>query len=309
MASWQSFLLCTMLRLTMKRAARNGIDIAGTRARVGTPRPRVLHVPAGWKVTPLVTQGLTFETVDAIDGATLRDDVVILYLHGGGFFFGSPQTHRQLTLGMADHCDAPVYALDYRLAPEHRFPAALDDAVHAVKVIAEMFPHRRLILAGDSAGGGLALSTAIEMREQGLSPAAAVILFSPWTDLAATGPSIDTNARRCAMFTSQGIRDAAGIYLGDTDPRDARASPHYADFHNLPPLLIFAGSDEILRDDATRLADRARQQGVPVELHVVAGVPHIWPIFSRILPEGRVSLLQVRAFVRKILPRQQSAAA
>ena len=240
MASWQSFLVCTMLRLTMKRAGRHGIDVAKTRASIGTPRPRVLEVPPGWVVAPAIMNGLTFETVDRRGGAKLRDDLVVLYLHGGGYFFGSPQTHRQLSIGMARHCDAPVYSLDYRLAPEHRFPAALDDAVAAVKALAAAFPRRRLVLAGDSAGGGLALSTALALRDAGLPMPAAVIMFSPWTDLAGTGASVDANTRRCAMFTGQGIRDAAKFYLGDADPQEPRASPLYADLHNLPPLLILS---------------------------------------------------------------------
>ena len=303
MASWQSFLLCTMLRLTMKRAGRHGIDIAKTRGSIGTPRPRVLQVPAGWKVAPLSASGLTFEAVDRESGNPLRSDLMVLYLHGGGYFFGSPQTHRQLTIGMAKHCDAPVYALDYRLAPEHRFPAALDDALAAVRVLASRQPGRRLIIAGDSAGGGLALATALAMRDQGLSMPSALVLFSPWTDLAGTGASIDANTRRCAMFTGQGIRDGARIYLGDADPLDPRASPLYADLKGLPPLLIFASSDEVLRDDSTRLASKALAANVPVELHLVQGVPHVWPIFARILPEGRQSLSQVQQFVQRVAPR------
>jgi acetyl esterase/lipase len=115
----------------MKRAGRSGIDIDKTRASVGTPRPQVLKIWPGWNVGPRVVEGLTFEAYDRADLPSLRDDLVVLYLHGGGYFFGSPQTHRQLALNMAKHCDAPVFSLDYRLAPKHRFPAALDDAVAA----------------------------------------------------------------------------------------------------------------------------------------------------------------------------------
>ena len=309
MASWQSFLMCTMLRLTMKRAGRHGIDVATARASVGTPRPRVLQVPPGWKVAQVSSGGLVFETVDRDQKPALRDDLAVLYLHGGGFFFGSPQTHRQLSIGMAKHCDAPVFSLDYRLAPEHRFPAALDDAVAAYHWLQKVHPQRRIILAGDSAGGGLALSTALQLREQGQVMPAAIITFSPWTDLALTGASVDANDRRCAMFTAKGVREGAKLYLGDADAKDPRASPHYADLQKLPPLLIFASADEVLRDDSTRLAEKARAQGVPVEIHVVAGVPHIWPIFARILPEGRESLMQVKHFIERMVPKSKSAAA
>lgn len=309
MASWQSFAMCTMLRFTMKRAGRNGIDVEKSRASVGTPRPEVLHVPADWKVGPLSADGLTFETTERAEAPALRDDLAVLYLHGGGYFFGSPQTHRQLALNMARHCDAPVYSLDYRLAPEHRFPAALDDAVAAYQWLIKTLPARRVIIAGDSAGGGLALSTALELRDRGALIPAALVLFSPWTDLALTGASVDANTRRCAMFTGKGVREAAKFYLGDADPRNPRASPHYADLRGLPPLQIFASTDEVLRDDSVRLADMARQQGVTVDLRMESGVPHIWPIFARILPEGRKSLLQVKDFIARTVPRARQKAA
>ncbi len=309
MASWQAFAMCTMLRYTMKRSGKNGIDVAKARASVGTPRPEVLKIPPDWKVGPLTIEGLTFETTERAHVPALRDDVVVLYLHGGGYFFGSPQTHRQLALGMAKHCNAPVYSLDYRLAPEHPFPAALDDAMAACRWLEKTFPQRRIILAGDSAGGGLALNAALEMRDRGLALPAAVITFSPWTDLAVTGPSVEANNRKCAMFTAKGVREAARYYLGPADPRNPRCSPLYADLRGLPPQLIFASTDEVLRDDSTRFAAAAREQGVEVELHLVRGVPHIWPIFARLLPEARESLRQVQAFVSRTVPPAQSNAA
>jgi epsilon-lactone hydrolase len=309
MASWQSFAVCMMLRFTMKRAGRNGIDVAKVRSSIGKPRSRVLKIPPGWRVGPLTADGLTFEITDKATLSGLRDDLAVLYFHGGGYFFGSPQTHRQLALDMARHCDAPVFSLAYRLAPEHRFPAALDDAVAAYRWLANAFPQRRIILAGDSAGGGLALDTALEARDRGLAMPAAIITFSPWTDLTLTGPSVDSNNRSCAMFTAKGVREAAKYYLGNADPRDPRASPLYADLRGLPPHLIFASTDEVLRDDSTRFAAKAHEQGVAVELHLVPGVPHVWPIFARILPEGRESLRQVQAFVARTVPCLQSRAA
>lgn len=303
MASWQSWLMCTVLRLTMKRAGRRGINVAKTRASIGTARPRSLAVPPGWTVAPIAQDGLVLDAIDRAPPHALRDDLAILYFHGGGFFFGSPQTHRSIGLAMAKHCDAPVFSLDYRLAPEHRFPAALDDAVAAYHWLRKTHPQRHIVLAGDSAGGGLALSTALELRNHGQPMPAAIIAFSPWTDLALTGASIEANSRRCAMFTAKGVREGAGLYLGGADPQDPRASPHYAELDRLPPLLIFASADEVLRDDSTRLADKARAQGVPVEICVVAGVPHVWPIFARFLPEGRQSLLQVQDFIERMVPK------
>ena len=258
---------------------------------------------------PRVVEGLTFEAYGRADLPSLRDDLVVLYLHGGGYFFGSPQTHRQLALNMAKHCDAPVFSLDYRLAPKHRFPAALDDAIAAYQWLVKTYPKRHFIIAGDSAGGGLAINAALEARSRGLPRPAAIITFSPWTDMAVTGESVDSNNRSCAMFTAKGVREAAQYYLGNADPRDPRHSPLYADLTGLPPQLIFASTDEVLRDDSARFATKAREQGVEVELHLVRGVPHVWPIFARIVPEGRESLRQVQAFVVRTVPPAQSRAA
>ncbi len=218
MASWQAFAIRTILRFTMKRAGRSGIDIDKTRASFGTPRPQVLKIWPGWSVGPRVVEGLTFEAYDRADLPSLRDDLVVLYLHGGGYFFGSPQMHRQLALNMAKHCDAPVFSLDYRLAPMHRFPAALDDAIAAYQWLVKTYPQRHFIIAGDSAGGGLAINTALEARSHGLPRPAAVITFSPWTDMAVTGESVDSNNRSCAMLTAKGVREAG------TAPRARRAA-------------------------------------------------------------------------------------
>ena len=295
MASWQSFLLCTLMRWTIKRGATSPIDVADARRRVGQPRKRVLKAPPGVRVSAQIESGLVFERIDP---AAARDDLVVLYLHGGGYFFGSPQTHRQLTCAIAKQAQAQVWALDYRLAPENPFPAALEDAVAAYHFLAHTHPGKRILLAGDSAGGGLALATAVAVRNLGRT--AALVLFSPWTDLANTGASVQTNAKSCAMFTPRVMRDAASLYCGVRDPLDPGISPLYADLHGLPPLQIFASSDEILLDDARRLAAKATEQGCSVELHIVPGVPHVWPLFARLLPEGRTSLAQVGEFVARM---------
>jgi monoterpene epsilon-lactone hydrolase len=295
MASWQSYLLCTLMRWTIKRGAKSPIDVADARRRVGQPRKRVLKTPPSVQVSAQIESGLIFERIDV---AAARDDLLVLYLHGGGYFFGSPQTHRQLTCGIAKQARAQVWALDYRLAPESPFPAALEDAVAAFRFLAQACPGKRILLAGDSAGGGLALATAVAVRDVGRT--AALVLLSPWTDLANTGASVQTNAKSCAMFTPRVIHDAASLYCGAADPRDPGISPLYADLHGLPPMQIFASSDEILLDDARRLAAKATEQGCSVELHIVPGVPHVWPLFARVLPEGRTSLAQVGEFVARV---------
>jgi acetyl esterase/lipase len=288
-----------MLRWTMKRQARHGIDVARVRATLG-PRPGVVAVPKGWRVTPGVADGVAFERAERVEGPAMRGDLAVLYLHGGGYFFGSPRTHRQLILAMARVADAPAVALDYRLAPEHPCPAALEDALAGYRWLRRTEPGRRIVVAGDSAGGGLALALACAVRDAGLEPPVGVVAFSPWTDMAMTGASIAANAESCAMFTPGALREAIGLVLGGVSPTDQRISPLYADLAGLPPLLVFAGADELLRDDGVMLAEKARAAGGRVETHVVAGVPHVWPLFARVLPEGRESLEQVRAFLARL---------
>ncbi len=224
---------------------------------------------------------------------------VILYFHGGGYFFCSPRTHRPLTEGLAAASGLRVLSARYRLAPEHPYPAALEDAVaHYERLLACGY---RVVLAGDSAGGGLTLATLVALRERGLPQPAGAVCFSPWTDLAGTGPSLDSNDRSCAMFSGQSLRQAASIYLGEACPRTPLASPLYAELHGLPPLLLHVSDSEVLYDDSTRLAERARTAGVDVTLTVYRRQPHAWQLFSHVVPEGRASLLEAAQFARRRL--------
>jgi acetyl esterase/lipase len=294
-------LLNGFFRLTMKRHGRKPIDVERLRAMTkNTPR-RALAVPAGYKVENLLTdQGLEFDIADQAAPRTHASSTVVLYLHGGGYIFGSPKTHRQVLLAMAKAFDAPVYGLDYRLAPEHPFPAAVEDAAKAYRWLRTQFPQGSIVLAGDSAGAGLAIATAIGVRDSGLPAAKAIVAFSPYSDLAVTGESVEANAKSCAMFTPRGIREAAALYLAGANSRDPRASPLYAEFKGLPPMLLFASRHEILRDDTLRLAERAAAAGVNVELVVRDRLPHVWPVFVNILPEAREAFATVTAFARQI---------
>jgi acetyl esterase/lipase len=231
---------------------------------------------------------------------------VLLYLHGGGYFACSARTHRPFTTAFAKS-GLRVYAPDYRLAPENPFPAGLNDAVaawHAVR--AQTGAATAMVIGGDSAGGGLALATMLKLRDGGAALPAAAALFSPLTDLIGIGASRQINDRRCAMFYGSGLARATEFYLAETggDPRDALASPLYADLRGLPPLLIHVGADETLRDDSTELAARARAAGVRVELTVWPVVPHVWQMFHAFVPEGRQSLAAASAFLRRAAGEQ-----
>jgi len=300
MASWRAWILDAIFRWGMKRHGDQPIDLERSRRMMYKPPRRVLRVPIGMRVTEVVTgKGLRFDKVEKIELRAAHQPVIVYYLHGGGYFFGSPKTHRPIIVTLAKVFDGPAYALDYRLAPEHPFPAAAEDAAEAYGWLLRTHPNSRIVIAGDSAGGGLAIVTAIGARTAGLPPPVALIAFSPWCDLACTGPSIVANARSCAMFTPNAIRQAAALYLAGSNPRDPRASPLYADLTGLPPMLLFASNQESLLDDTVGLAERARAAGVEVELIRRSGLPHVWPIFVHLLPEAREAATLLSAFARR----------
>jgi acetyl esterase/lipase len=252
-------------------------------------RPEPFKVPRGIRITPERFGGVAGEWVEA--GSS---NVTLLYLHGGGYVACSIETHRPITVGFAQN-GLRVFAPEYRMAPEHLFPAAVDDAVAVYRALREQAPGK-IVVGGDSAGGGLALAMLISLRDSGVPLPAAAALFSPWTDLAATGDSLVTNDRSCALFHGANIGEGARFYLGDADPRNPLASPLYADLTGLPPMLIHAAKNETLLDDSTRLADRARAAGVRVEMKIWPVVPHVWQLVPA-MPEARQSLREAARFL------------
>jgi monoterpene epsilon-lactone hydrolase len=257
-------------------------------------RPDPYKVPASVQISPAHLGGVPGERLEGPSPG----DTVLLYLHGGGYFACSSETHRPITVYFALH-GFHVFAPDYRLAPENRFPAAVEDAVAFYRALLSAgYAPQNIVVAGESAGGGLALSLMLSLRDAGVPLPAAAALFSPWTDLAATGDSIRTNTDRCAMFDGAGVAFSARYYLGDTDPCNPLASPLYADLSGLPPLLIHVGADEVLLDDSTRLAERARAAGVRVELKIWPVVPHAWQLVPHLVPESRQSLHESAEFLR-----------
>ncbi|GLS45746.1 alpha/beta hydrolase [Methylobacterium brachythecii] len=219
----------------------------------------------------------------------------LLYLHGGGFVGGSPLTHRTVTAAFA-RADFRVFVPDYRLAPEHPFPAALDDIVAAWTAFSHEGP---AAVAGDSAGGNLALALIVEARLRGLPVPAAAALFSPASDLLGRGASFRSNLHRDAMFTPGVLARLIAAYLAGADPRDPRVSPIEAEFSGFPPLLVHAAERELLRDDAIALTERARAAGVPVELALWPVVPHAWQLADNYVPEARRSIETAARFLRR----------
>jgi acetyl esterase/lipase len=228
------------------------------------------------------------------------EDQVLLYLHGGGYVSCTPRTHRPITTTLARLSGRRVFSLDYRLAPEHKFPAAVDDATAAfLWLVKNGVRAGKIALAGDSAGGGLAVATMLRLREHGHPLPAGAALMAPWVDL--TGSASYKNSASCAMFEPPNILTFAELYLDGASPKLPEASPAFADLHGLPPLLIQVSDTELLLDDAVRLHDQAKRAGVSSTLRIYSRLPHVWTMFAGILPEAGEALEEEARFVFAVL--------
>jgi epsilon-lactone hydrolase len=226
-------------------------------------------------------------------------DRVVLYLHGGGYVIGSPRSHRHLAAAIASAGAASALLLDYRLAPEHPFPAAVDDATAAYRWLLDQgVAPGRIVIGGDSAGGGLTVATLLALREAGLPGPAGGVCISPWVDLTCSGESYQTRAAADPIVRRAGVEEMARAYLGATPPRTPLASPLFADLRGLPPLLIQVGSEEVLLDDAQQLAERARAAGVETTLEVWERMIHVWHWFLPMLEEAPAAIETIGRFTR-----------
>jgi epsilon-lactone hydrolase len=252
-------------------------------------------VPDGTEVEPATVGGIAGEWVRA---RRVRNDAALLFLHGGGYVIGSPKSHRHLAAAISEASGVPVFLADYRLAPEHRFPAAVEDAVAAYRGLLDSgISPARLAIAGDSAGGGLTIATLVSLREQKIPLPGCAVALSPWTDLS-QGEAGRTRLARDPMVKKEGLDGMAAAYLAGQDATAPLASPVFADLHGLPPLLIQVGTEEALYDDAVRLKARAEEAGVEVSAESWGGMIHVWHIFHPILSEGRDAVARIGTYLK-----------
>ncbi len=285
--------MTNLVRLVVKRWPRKNLDATVRRSRF------VFNAPALFSF--LFTRGVTVRETD--HGEWLAPDLlhdqksVILYFHGGGYVSCSPGSHRAITANLARLTGQRVFAVDYRLAPEHPFPAAIDDAEAAYDWL--LHKHgvspQHITFAGDSAGGGMVIAVMLRLRSHGRPLPAGAVCFSPWLDL--TGCCDYRNAESCAMFRAGDVKTFATIYLGKASAEHPEASPLFGDLTALPPVLIQASSTELLLDDAEKFHARALAAGVRSRLSIYPGLPHVWQITVGVMPESRLALEEAADFI------------
>ncbi|MBC7131518.1 MAG: alpha/beta hydrolase [Roseovarius sp.] len=262
-----------------------------------------------WGQPALEPEGVTYksDTVGGVEAIWAMPEGadrsrVIQYTHGGGFAVGSADSHRKMAGHLAKALGVTAVVLHYRRAPEHPFPAQIEDAVSAYKALLEQgFAPENILTAGDSAGGNLAISTVLKLRDLGLPLPGAVIAYSPWLDMALRGETLETNAATDALVSRAILEGMAGMFLGDkTDPLDKLANPLENDFTGFPPLYINCGGAETLRSDSEALCEKARAAGVDVELSVVPGMQHVFPALSGRAPEADAELARIAAWYKAL---------
>lgn len=290
-----------LLRLQLKRKAWDfNTSIPRFRQQCEKGVARFGRMPEGIKVSPVMVDGLRAEWILPSGAAK---DRVIFFIHGGGYISGSCTDHRVHVAKLVKGSEVAALQFEYRLAPEHPFPAAIEDSVKAYRwLLGQDVSPARIVFAGDSAGGGLCLATMIALRDQGIPLPAAAVALSPWTDLKCTGASYKTNAGSC--LSPEGMWTVCSKhYAGDNDPGLPYISPLYGDLHGLPALLIYAGGDEILLDDSVLFAEKARAAGVDVTLRVGEGMMHCYPLAAPLFPEATQAMDQICAYIKTHIGR------
>jgi len=303
MISWQCRLIKQYLRIKHLLYPSTGkFDVAKKRENLDSLGQK-FKTGFDLKSKPVVVGGVPAERIVPSGALTNR---VILYLHGGGYSRGSITSHRTLAANIANAASARAFVINYRLASENPYPAALEDAMIAYRwLLTNHISPNQIAVAGDSAGGGLTLSLLVALRDAGDPLPAAAVCLSPFTDLAVTGESFSTKADVEFILDPEEVRESAKLYLGDASPYTPLASPLYADLKNLPPILIQVGKDEILLSDSSRFAERAEAAGNDIRLEIWEGMFHVWQFSANILPEGRQAIERIGKFLDKIFIQER----
>lgn len=296
--SYRLAIVNLLLRNIEKRALSKAVDPEPIRRRMERQTSLLFRPKRG---TPISREALAHgrSSVSALKIGN-GDQGTLLYLHGGAYIFGSAKTHRRFTAKLAEDNGLTAYSVDYRLAPEHPFPAAIDDCLTAYQALLGRGV-RNITIAGDSAGGGLALALLHSILAKGLPAPRAVVAFSPLTDQTMQSQSVKDNAQSEAMLPANRMKEVRDMYLTE-DFKNPLASPLYGDFHNAPPVFLCAGTAEILRDDTLAMASKLRAQGVAVTVEILKNAPHVWPFFHGRLPEADATLKKVQAFLSRPTP-------
>jgi len=263
-------------------------------------------LPSGIEVSPLTIGDITAEWILSSD---TKKNKVILYFHGGGYVAGSCRTHRGIAAKFVKGSEVAALLYEYRLAPEHPFPAAHEDSLTVYSwLLAQGVPPACIVFVGDSAGGGLCLATLLALRDQGLPLPVAAAVLSPVTDFKCTGDSHRTNAKRCTLPEGSGPA-LAKIYSGAFDPGLPYISPLYANLNGLPPIFIYAGGDETLRDDSIRFAQKTKEAGGEITLRVGEGLFHCYPACAPFFPEAKQAMDEICAFIKSHLAGNETVSA
>lgn len=285
--------LQNLLALLASQADTKTLPIA-ERRKIDDEYGDQFSLPEGIKVEPVTTASFKGEWVKA---RGVRTDSVLIYLHGGAYVFCSPRSHRHLVAALSEATNAAAFALDYRLAPEHPFPAAIEDSVAAYRWLLDQgVAPNRITIAGDSAGGGLTVATMLSLRDAGLPLPAAGICISPWADLTMAGASYTANAE--AVSTRDRLAGYVKLYLNNDDVRHPLVSPVFADLKGLPPLLIQVGTAEPFYDDSISLDATAKASGVDSTLEIWPEMIHVWHYFHPMLTEGRQAIARIGEFAK-----------
>ncbi|MEM6481181.1 MAG: alpha/beta hydrolase fold domain-containing protein [Pseudomonadota bacterium] len=292
-------ILNTSLRLVEKPYLEAATDVLAVRQSFERKARLLFRSPSGSDFRKKTVGGRP--SVLVTPRAVGSSKVAIFYLHGGAYLFGSPDTHRAMVARLCAEGGFQALLPSYRLAPEHLFPGALEDALSAYQ--AWRAEHAHVVIGGDSAGGGLALALLAEIGRLDLDAPLGAFAFSALTDMTGTAPSLRNNAETEVILPAHRMREIGNMYLGGSDPSDPRASPLFADFHGAPPVWLTVSDAEILLSDSQNLASRLTDQNVPVHLRVEHNLPHVWPIFQSYLPEARATLADLASWIRQLEER------